>query len=194
LTNDEVVGAGEVRPGQSLRSRALCAVRKPRPDAVALALLAAIWILIIVIIHPIGNFPLNDDWVYGKTVKLLVEHGQLKFGDSFATYLGQVLWGWLFCLPAGFSFSALRLSSLVLALLGSWAMYGLLKEMGVGRAIAFVGSLTLLTNPVFMSLASTFMTDIHRTCGDISILIRERSQNRIVVRHSLRYTSRLFRG
>ena len=72
-------------------------------------LLGLIWICMILLANPIGDFPLNDDWAYGYSVQHLLQHGELRFSDWTATnLLGQVVWGALFCLPLGFSFTALR--------------------------------------------------------------------------------------
>jgi hypothetical protein len=82
-------------------------------------LLALIWTFMVIVVNPVGNFPLNDDWAYGYSVQALVENGQLRFSDWTASNLfGQVLWGALFCLPFGFSFTALRLSTAVLGFVG----------------------------------------------------------------------------
>jgi hypothetical protein len=67
-------------------------------------LLGLIWIYMILLANPIGNFPLNDDWAYAYTVQHLLQHGELRFFRLDGYYLfGQVLWGTLFCLPFGFS-------------------------------------------------------------------------------------------
>jgi hypothetical protein len=113
----------------------------------------------VIITNPIGDFPLNDDWTYAKTVQALVETGQLKVFHTYASYLGIVPWGALFCLPFGFSFTALRISSLTLGLIGLWAVYGLLREVNARRVVAAVGSLSVAANPVFFVLSNTFMTD-----------------------------------
>ncbi|MEH2041994.1 hypothetical protein [Nostoc sp.] len=76
------------------------------------------WILMTILVNPLGNFPLNDDWAYGQSVQSLVEKGNLKISPwSAANLLSQVFWGALFCLPFGFSFTALRFSTLTLGAL-----------------------------------------------------------------------------
>src|SRR6187551_900227 len=82
-------------------------------------LLGLIWICMVALTNPVGNFPLNDDWAYGYSVQRLLEQGHIRFSDWTGPNLfGQVLWGLLFCLPFGFSFTALRLSTAVLGLVG----------------------------------------------------------------------------
>ena len=81
--------------------------RKPvrrigRGDAAMLAVLAAIWGLVVLAIDPVGDFPLNDDWSYGLAVKYFVVDGRLRFTDwQSIPLITQVLWGALFTLPVG---------------------------------------------------------------------------------------------
>jgi len=123
--------------------------------------LSCIWILMVLSVNPIGDFPLNDDWDYGRTVYYLVKEGNLQFtGWSVPTVIAQIAWGALFCLPFGFSFTALRLSTIVLGLIGIIATYGLLREIKANQIIAFIGALIIATNPLFFSVSNTFLTDV----------------------------------
>jgi hypothetical protein len=115
----------------------------------------------VLLVNPIGDFPLNDDWDYGRTVYYLVKEGNLQFtGWSVPTVIAQIAWGALFCLPFGFSFTALRLSTIVLGLIGIIATYGLLREIKANQTIAFMGALIIATNPLFFSVSNTFLTDV----------------------------------
>lgn len=130
-------------------------------DINLISLIIIIWIVIIVLINPIGNFPLNDDWAYAWTVKELLATGTFKLSDWTATnLLPQVLWGSLFCLPFGFSFTALRISTLVLGLVGLLSTYGLLREMDVKPNLCFFGSLVIALNPIYFALSNSFMNDV----------------------------------
>ena len=71
-----------------------------------------------------------------------------------------MLWGALFCLPFGFSYTALRVSSLAAGLGGLIGVYLLLRELGAGRRIAVLGALTVAVNPIYFSLSNTFMTEV----------------------------------
>ena len=72
----------------------------------------------------------------------------------------QLGWGALFCLPMGFSFTALRLSTLTLGLVGIAGQYGLLRQLGADRRIATFGAALLAFNPFYINLSYSFMTDI----------------------------------
>jgi hypothetical protein len=66
----------------------------------------------------------------------------------------------MFCLPFGFSFTALRISTWVCAALSLWGVYLLLRELQVYRRDALIGTATLGAYPVFFILSYTFMTDV----------------------------------
>jgi hypothetical protein len=74
-----------------------------------------------------------------------------------------VLWGSLFCIPKGFSFTALRLSTLTLSLLGILGVYALMRALCQPRWLAVITALTLGFNPIYYALSNTFMTDIPYT-------------------------------
>ena len=124
-------------------------------------MLTAAWVLAIVLVNPSGNFPINDDWSYADTVRRLVERGEWQLNPWTSMPLGtQVVWGWLFSQPAGFSFNALRMSTLVLAWAATLGIYALLRIAGVGPLVAWLSAATLAVCPVFFPLAFTFMTDV----------------------------------
>ena len=115
----------------------------------------------VILVNPIGDFPLNDDWAYGWTVKTLLETGIFQLSDWTATnLLPQALWGTLFCLPFGFSFTALRISTLTLGLIGLIATYRLLREAKAGSRTALFGSLVVALNPIYFQLSNSFNSDV----------------------------------
>lgn len=127
----------------------------------ALCLLSAAWLFMIILVNPIGNFPLHDDWAFAWTVRTLLDTGEFWLSDWNATNsLSQILFGGLFCLPFGFSFTTLRFVTLALGLLGVLVSYGLLRQVGAGRALAFLGALLIAINPLYFNLANSFMTDV----------------------------------
>ncbi|HIJ75900.1 MAG TPA: phospholipid carrier-dependent glycosyltransferase [Deltaproteobacteria bacterium] len=137
-------------------------LRKPDYAAVLLPLaLSSIWFIMALSVNPVGNFPLNDDWVYAYDVKSLVEHGKFQFvGWEGMSLIVHILWGSLFCLPFGFSFTALRLSNLTMGLVGILAVYAFLREAKASRGASFFGAFILASNPLYFELSNTFMTDI----------------------------------
>jgi hypothetical protein len=123
--------------------------------------LTVAWVLAIAFVHPAGNFPINDDWSYADAVRRLVETGEWRLNPWTSMPLGtQVVWGWLFSQPAGFSFAALRISTLVLAWSATLGSYSLLRLAGAVPAAALCGAATIAVCPVIFPLAFTFMTDV----------------------------------
>ncbi len=117
--------------------------------------------MLAIVVNPVADFPLNDDWSYTRTVRTLVETHTLHFDDWGApTLFTQVLYGALFCWTFGFSFTVLRVSALVAGLAGVMGVYVLLREIDVRRGTAFVGCLTLMLNPIYFLHSFMFMTDI----------------------------------
>jgi hypothetical protein len=112
-------------------------------------------------LHLFANVPFHDDWTYAWSVEHFLKTGQLQVLDWSAHYpFVQILWGALFCLPFGFSFSALRVSTVVLAWVGALALYGTLRELGRIRSESLIATLVLIANPVFFVLSFSFMTDV----------------------------------
>lgn len=124
-------------------------------------MVAAVWLASLFLINPVGNFPLNDDWSFGWSVKhLLQDHEFRPLGWAAMTLWTNVIWGSLFCLPAGFSFTALRISSLAAALLGILGVYWLARQLRQPAWLAALIAATLGFNPIYYALANTFMTDV----------------------------------
>ena len=130
-------------------------------DASCYAALGLLWVVMAVLAKPIGDFPVNDDWVYGLSVKALLETGRFSLpSPASANLLPQAYWGALFCVPFGFSFTALRISTLVLGLVGVWATFATARELGANRRIALLAGALIAANPIYFALANTFMTDV----------------------------------
>jgi 4-amino-4-deoxy-L-arabinose transferase-like glycosyltransferase len=119
-----------------------------------------LWCVSLAVVRPLGDFPLNDDWVYGLIVKhfLGIVHHVSVWGSP--TSITNALWGSLFCIPVGFSFNALRLSTLILSLLGVFGTYFLMRELHQPRWLALTAALVLAFNPIYYALSNTFMTDV----------------------------------
>lgn len=125
----------------------------------AVAGVYALWLLAA---SPSGEFPLNDDWAYAWSVRHLLRTGELRISEwSSASAIFPVYWGALFSqLAGGFSFTALRISTLIFSLVSPVALLWLLRCVGIPRSAALLGVLTLIVNPLFVHLSYTFMTDI----------------------------------
>lgn len=53
-----------------------------------------VWIICVVLINPVGDFPLNDDWAYGLPAEVLVKEHVFKLTDwQAAALVTQLGWG-----------------------------------------------------------------------------------------------------
>ncbi|WP_080054904.1 ArnT family glycosyltransferase [Spirosoma aerolatum] len=126
-----------------------------------LLFISFIWIISATVINPYGEFPFNDDWAYAQSVQSLVEKHKFFMSPWTSTNLVvQIIWGTLFCLPFGFSFTALRISTLAAGLFGLWGTHRLIYKVTDDSRYAFIGTLLMLANPMYLGLSASFMTDI----------------------------------
>jgi hypothetical protein len=59
----------------SMRSRSLSA------DAICTTVLVAVWLVIMVAVDPLGDFPIGDDFGFAPAVWTLLDSGRLKLSD-----------------------------------------------------------------------------------------------------------------
>ncbi|HZV08036.1 MAG TPA: glycosyltransferase family 39 protein [Gemmataceae bacterium] len=132
------------------------------PLVLPLVFSALAWGLLFFCLPPASqNFPLNDDWAFGRGTLLFAAGKGIHYGGWAAMpQLGQWLWASPFIWILGQSFFALRVSTILLSWLGLWAFYDLLRQEGwtPGRAALAVGALAF--HPLFFLLQGTFMTDV----------------------------------
>ena len=116
---------------------------------------------ILFFISPFFEFPVDDDWVYADAVRNLIYNAKLV-KDPFIspTFTLQIFWGSLFSKLFGFSFSILRISTIILSFICIIVLYLILKELEFGEVESVFGSLVLLLNPIYVHLTYSFMTDI----------------------------------
>lgn len=114
------------------------------------------------IVNPIGDFPINDDWCFGHPIMELLKNGFLgpQPNNRQAILFAQALWGYLFCFFTGFSFTTLRFSTLILGMAGVFVLYLSAYNLSKNKIASFLAALLLLVNPLYFSLANTFMTDV----------------------------------
>ena len=134
---------------------------RTRPDALALATLAAVFAIGWMLVAPWSDVPVIDDWAYAWSVEHLLKAGRIAINDRSSIYpIVQILWGGLFARVLGFSFGALRLSTVVLSVAGCWAIYLTLRELAFDVTVSLLAALTVALYPAYFVLSFTFMTDI----------------------------------
>jgi 4-amino-4-deoxy-L-arabinose transferase-like glycosyltransferase len=130
-------------------------------DRRALALLIATFALAVLVVNPSGNFPLNDDWGVGFTTFTLAQTGAIEFTPfASATAYLQFVWGALWALVFGETFTVLRFATLTLSLGSTLVAYFLLRRGGATIGIALFGAFALLFHPLFFWASFTSMTHV----------------------------------
>lgn len=120
------------------------------------------WVLFVTIVNPIGDFPINDDWAYALNVYSLSENNELSFSNWPAmTLLTQTFIGASVCKIFGFSFTVLRITTLIFALFSMLLAYRIVLLRTSNYHLALIAGILLLFNPIFLSLSMTFMTEIY---------------------------------
>ncbi len=131
--------------------------------AAALSLFAlGAWLILLRAAAPAGSdVPIGDDWQYAGSVHGLLSTGRLRLSEfSAPAGITHILWGALFCLPAGFSLTALRLATLAAAALALAAFERLLAELEHPPTERILGAALLAFNPLFFILSLSFYTDV----------------------------------
>lgn len=123
---------------------------------------SACWIVLFVLFPAATqNFPLLDDWAYSRAFFAFLHGDGLQYLNWAAVpQLGQWLWALPFVAALGASHVALRLSTIVLALLGVIAFYDLLRQQRCSPARAAFAAAVLAFQPLFLALSATFMSDV----------------------------------
>src|SRR5262245_6863486 len=102
-----------------------------RDDLRAVAALVAVWAVAVVVVDPRADVSILDDWCYAISVEQILNGQGFHVSPWSSTFPPvQIWWGTLFAWLGGFSFTSLRMSTLVLWLVGTLGSYGGLRELG----------------------------------------------------------------
>ena len=113
-----------------------------------------------------------DDWVYAWSVENLLATGRLEVLDfSSNPILVHTVWGALFCLPFGFSFTALRIATWTLGGIALAGVRRLLLDSGANRDAAALGVASVAAFPPFLILSWSFMTDVPLVAAQVWAII-----------------------
>ena len=121
---------------------------------------ALLFLAIVAVIRPWSELPLNDDWQYAHFTKAFLEKGRFTVDVPVApTAVGQSLIAWPVIKLFGFSHVALRVLTIALSLLMLFEVDYLLIASGRAAGIRLVALCTIVANPLFLHLSTTFMTE-----------------------------------
>jgi 4-amino-4-deoxy-L-arabinose transferase-like glycosyltransferase len=131
-------------------------------DRRSIGLLLALHLVIVAIVQPRGDFPLNDDWAYAHSVQWLLSEGRVRLSDWIAmNLLPQTLGGGLVAAIFGFSFETLRHLTQLVAALTSIAAYFWFRSARLEPADALAASVAMIAFPAWPVLANSYMTDLY---------------------------------
>src|ERR1051326_7434997 len=115
----------------------------------------------IAVIHPRGNFPLNDDWDFAIATWSFARTGHFHFTNFTAASLrAMVLWGAAWVRLFGTSFEVLRATTLTLAAATLVVINTILRRANVDAFPRIVATLAFAFHPIFIWSACTYMTEI----------------------------------
>ena len=110
--------------------------------------------------YPVAETGMNDDWSYIKTTQIFVQTGHIAYNGWGAMMLGwQLLLGAIFAKLFGPSFTAIRASTLLVALVAAFLTQRVLVRAGATSRNATFGTLAIVLGPLFLPLALSFLTD-----------------------------------
>lgn len=126
------------------------------------AVLCAVALLLCAIAtKPVAEIGMNDDGPYIKSALVLAKTGHIAYFGWSAAILGwQLFLGALFAKLFGPTFTAVRLSTLAVALVTTFLIHRTFVRAGVNPRNATLATLCLALSPLIVPLALSFMTDI----------------------------------
>jgi hypothetical protein len=111
--------------------------------------------------RPYTTMGVGDDGAYILMARTLAATGHIVYNGWGAAILAlQLYLGAAFIKLFGFSFTTLRMSTLLVAVLTAFLLQRTLVRTGITERNATLGTLTLVLSPLYLMLSVTFMSDI----------------------------------
>lgn len=127
-----------------------------------LFVITAFYLIVVGLVRPWGDFPLNDDWQYARVAKHLAETGRFEVDVSIAPSLvGQSYLAAALIRLFGFSHTLLRVLTMVLTVVLLWTLDSILRIVGARRSDRMLGCALLVLNPIFLHLSFSYMTEVY---------------------------------
>jgi hypothetical protein len=126
------------------------------------ALFCALAVLLCELIsRPYVNMGICDDWPYILMARTLATTGHIVYNGWAAPMLGwQLYLGAVFIKLFGFSFTAVRMSTLLVAMAMAFVLQRILVRANISERNATLGTLAFVVSPLYLMLSVTYMTDI----------------------------------
>jgi hypothetical protein len=136
----------------------LRAILKPYLPAI---LCVFIFALCYLVAHPYAEIGIDDDWSYVKSAQVLAQTGHIVYNGWATAMLGwQLYFGALFAKLFGFSFTAVRLSTLIEAMATAFLLQRTMVRVGINEWNASLATMTFVLSPLYFPLSATFMSDV----------------------------------
>jgi hypothetical protein len=112
--------------------------------------------------RPYTSMGICDDGPYILVAQKLADTGHIVYnGWSAAMLVWQLYLGASFIKLFGFSFTAVRMSTLMVSVVLAFVLQRTLVLAGITERNATFGTLALVLSPLYLLLSVTFMSDIH---------------------------------
>ena len=136
------------------------------------AFLCALSVLICELIsNPYTAMGICDDGPYILVAKNLAATGHIHYnGWAAAMLCWQLYLGAALIKVFGFSFTTVRVSTMVVSVVSAFLLQRILVRCGISERNAVIGTLALVLSPLYLLLSVTFMSDIHGLFGIIICL------------------------
>ena len=144
-------------------------------------------VVVVLACNPAGETGYQDDWTFARTAAIFAQTGHFVYNGWAAPTLGWfILWAAPFIKIFGFSYLVVRLSLLPIVFATILLFHQILLRFGFTERHASLGVLTLGLSPIFLPVASGFMTDVPSLlvtfiCLLICQIAVEQKQDRSVV-------------
>ncbi len=133
-------------------------IRRLRIPAVCCALAV---LLCELLSHPFAEMGISDDGPYVVMAHTLAASGHILYtGWAAPMLVWQLVLAAAFVKLFGFSFSAVRMSTLLIAIIMAFVLQRILVRSNVSERNATLGTLALVLSPLYLVLSATFLTDI----------------------------------
>ncbi len=136
-------------------------MRNPLKNYLPAAACASTPLLCYFLIRPYAEIGIVDDWSYVKSAQVLAQTGHIAYNGWASPMLGwQLYFGALFIKIFGFSFTAVRLSTVIEAAATAYLLQRTCVRAGLNSWNAMLATMTFVLSPLYLPLAFTFFTDV----------------------------------
>lgn len=118
-------------------------------------------VLCYIVVRPYAEIGIIDDWSYIKSAQVLAQTGHIVYNGWAAAMLGwQLYFGALFIKLFGFSFTVVRFSTVIEAMVTAFLLERSFVRAGLNCWNATLATMTFVLSPLFLPLTFTFMSDV----------------------------------